>query len=233
MKFGIILSAGGASFFAAYDLLLQANKISSSDVLIITDRECGAEKAAYSRGIALHRVSFSSRRDFSAKVAKLFKQSNIDIGIMLHSKLVSIELFGALPLLNIHPAILPAFKGMDAVGQALTAQTPFIGATIHLTTDKIDDGDMVGQVVSPISRGISRELANKISFLQKTYLVTMVIDVLNQRYLSLRLDDGLVLMQWNRDVAFSCSANPLIQSTDVRILFDQLQLKNGLGGIIQ
>ena len=53
-------------------------------------------------------------------------------------------------LLNIHPSLLPSFKGMDAVGQALSAGVRISGCTVHLVSEELDAGPIVVQAAVPV-----------------------------------------------------------------------------------
>ena len=53
-------------------------------------------------------------------------------------------------MLNIHPALLPAFKGLDPHGQALAAGVKISGATVHFVTPDMDSGPIVVQAAVPV-----------------------------------------------------------------------------------
>jgi len=228
VKIGVICSAGGSSFFSAFDLLYKSGKVNPEDFFVVTDRVCGAKLGARSRCIPHENIPFTGKTQFSIDVANCFNNQGIDVGIMLYSRLVTKELFDVVPLLNIHPALLPGIKGMNAVEQALTAKVKFIGATIHLTTAKMDDGDIIGQVINPVREGVQKNEVNKTSFLQKTYLVAMVVDSILTGYLSLYVIKGVAKAKWNGEPSFSQTANPQIQSEDLRELFARFQKDNSL-----
>lgn len=57
-------------------------------------------------------------------------------------------------LVNIHPALLPSFKGMDAYGQALAAGVKYTGCTAHFVTPEMDAGPIIDQGVVEVRRGI-------------------------------------------------------------------------------
>lgn len=228
MKFGLICSAGGTSFFSAFDILLKAGKINKDDFYIITDRECLAEKNSYYRGISYKRIPFTNTKTFSKKVLDIFKKESIDIGILLFNRIVSPDLFNIFPLLNIHPSILPAFKGFNSISRQLKAKVPFVGSTVHIVNKKIDGGPIIGQIVLPVVRNINKKMALKISYLQKTYLILMIIDILLLRLMLIKKKKGEFIFKLRSNTKFSTSANPMIQSLDLLRLFSKFMKLNKL-----
>ena len=54
-------------------------------------------------------------------------------------------------MLNIHPSLLPAFKGRDVQARALAAGVKISGCTVHLVTADLDDGPIVAQAAVPVA----------------------------------------------------------------------------------
>lgn len=231
MRFAVICSAGGSAFFTAFDILLEAEKCVKENFIIITDRSCDAELEAARRGIEYKRIPFESKQQFSISVADFLIKQEITAILMLYSRLITSDLFLAFPTLNIHPALLPAFKGMNAVGQALDAGAKFMGATLHLTTEKMDDGTILAQVVSPIKNDMTRVQADRLSFLQKTYLILVTLDAVRLKLLNFH--SNLEVVNWHVEMEFTCSANPCIPSSELRNSFSKFQVSLGMSGAIK
>ena len=60
-------------------------------------------------------------------------------------------------IVNIHPALLPAFPGTNAVGQALAHGVKVTGVTVHLVDEKVDHGPIIQQAAVPVLAGDSHE----------------------------------------------------------------------------
>lgn len=60
-------------------------------------------------------------------------------------------------MLNIHPSLLPAFKGLDTHARALASGARFAGCTVHLVRPEMDDGPILGQAVVPVVAGDDAE----------------------------------------------------------------------------
>jgi phosphoribosylglycinamide formyltransferase-1 len=60
-------------------------------------------------------------------------------------------------VVNIHPALLPSFPGLDAIGQALAAGVETTGVTVHLVDEGVDTGPVIAQREVPVPAGVSRE----------------------------------------------------------------------------
>jgi len=59
-------------------------------------------------------------------------------------------------VINIHPALLPAFPGLDAIGQALAAEVETTGVTVHFVDEGVDTGPVIAQREVPVPAGIPR-----------------------------------------------------------------------------
>lgn len=60
-------------------------------------------------------------------------------------------------VVNIHPALLPAFPGLDAIGQALAAGVATTGVTVHFVDEGVDTGPVIAQREVPVPAGVARE----------------------------------------------------------------------------
>jgi len=172
MKIGVICSAGGSSF-------LEIAKICNHiDFFVITDRSCGVEHGCKDLGIPYHRIEESSNESFSQKAVEILKQQGeIDFVVMFFSRLVTNPILSTYNLLNIHPSLLPAFKGIGALKKAKDCNAKFFGATLHVANEYMDDGLIVAQVCQPLPYNASLDFLNKSSFIQKAILFLLAIDL--------------------------------------------------------
>lgn len=56
-------------------------------------------------------------------------------------------------IINVHPSLLPAFPGVDAVGQALRAGVQVTGVTVHFVDERVDHGAIIAQRAVPVHPG--------------------------------------------------------------------------------
>jgi phosphoribosylglycinamide formyltransferase-1 len=59
-------------------------------------------------------------------------------------------------VVNIHPALLPAFPGLDAIGQALDAEVEETGVSVHFVDEGVDTGPVIAQREVPVPAGVAR-----------------------------------------------------------------------------
>lgn len=114
---------------------------------------------------------FSSRENFDKKVSEEVEKSGAQIiclaGFMrLLSAWFVTRWFDC--LINIHPSLLPEFKGADAVGDAIKAKAKISGCTVHFVREEMDSGPIIKQAQVEVSQDDTKEsLAAKI--LQKEH----------------------------------------------------------------
>ena len=169
LRLGVMASGNGSNFEA----LVQA---SSSPLLpaqvvclVVNNPGCGAKARAERLKIAVtcldHR-RFASRDNLDGALVDHFQAAAVDLVVMAGwMRIVTSRLISAYPerLVNIHPSLLPSFRGVDAVGQALAAGVSLSGCTAHLVSEEVDSGRILVQAAVPVLASDSHDaLARRI-----------------------------------------------------------------------
>ncbi len=118
-----------------------------------------ARRLGIPTAIVDHKAS-SSREEHDAKVVEALKEAGVDVVCLAgYMRLLSPVFVRAFRdrILNIHPALLPAFPGLHVQQQALDAGVRFSGCTVHLVDEEVDHGPVVLQAVVPILPADSEE----------------------------------------------------------------------------
>jgi len=154
-KIGILISGRGSNF-EAIARNVQAGKIPAEIGVVISNKE-EAAGLAIARQMGLNAVCIPSkgkeREAFERELVAALRQYKVDLvclaGFMrvLTSHFIR-EFKGR--ILNIHPAILPSFPGVEAQKQALEYGVKFTGCTVHFVDEGVDTGPVVAQAVVPI-----------------------------------------------------------------------------------
>lgn len=155
-RLGILLSGRGSNFEALADAC-DAGRLPARVALVLSDRADAAGLAsAARRGIparAVLRADFPSKSAFEAALGDALEAAEVDLiclaGFMRILSPAFVERF-PMRILNVHPSLLPAFPGKDAVGQAIRAGVKVSGATIHFVDAGMDTGPVVAQEAVPV-----------------------------------------------------------------------------------
>lgn len=103
--------------------------------------------------VLLNHRDFESREALDRAIVKTLKHHNIEWLVMAGwMRIVTPVLLNAFPgrVLNIHPSLLPSFKGNRAVEQALAAGVKITGCTVHLVVPEVDSGEIIMQAAVPV-----------------------------------------------------------------------------------
>ena len=98
--------------------------------------------------IYLPKINNISRENYDNKIVSLLKSFDIDyIALAGYMRILTDNILDAYPnrIINIHPSLLPKFKGLNTYQRALDAQEKNHGATVHIVTNKLDDGPIIAQ----------------------------------------------------------------------------------------
>ncbi len=152
---GILLSGRGSNF-EAIARNVAAGKIPAKIALVVSNRE-NAPGLARARAMGLNTrfipLQGKDREAYDRDVVAALKEHQVDwVCLAGFMRVLSPYFVRAFPgrILNIHPALLPAFPGLDAQKQALEAGVKFSGCTVHLVDEGVDTGPIVCQAVVPV-----------------------------------------------------------------------------------
>src|SRR5215207_11109825 len=171
MRVGVVASSEGLVFremhraFRSWDV--------SFDV--VTDRACGIEAVSDSLGVSRQRIQEADREAFSRLAGQRFAEQGIEYVLLFFNRLVSADLYAALPTFNIHPSLLPAFPGFGALESAYRSGVRFVGGTLHLVTEEPDGGPIVAQTCAPVPPGCFTDCLAEISFVQRVCLAILSV----------------------------------------------------------
>lgn len=226
MRVGAICSAGGSAFFSSVDLLIKTRRYTSNNFLLVTDRYCAAEEECEARNILHKRIIQPDKTAFSADAAQWFLKNDCDLVLLFFSRLVTAELFHKLATFNIHPSLLPAYKGFNALGRAKNDDAKFLGATLHLVSAIADSGRIISQVICPVSHAMTEADFSKFSYIQKIYLSLDAVDLMDRGALAVCPQSESIL--WNGDARTTWTSSPALLSTDLINLFAEFQKTQNL-----
>lgn len=154
---GILLSGHGTNLQAIIDAV-EEGRLDASVRLVISNKANAyglvrAKKHGIPTAVIDHR-EFSSRETFDAELVRRLRGSGVELVVLAgFMRLLSPVLVGAFSnrIMNIHPALLPAFPGLHGQRQAVDYGVRFAGCTVHFVSEACDEGPIILQAVVPVS----------------------------------------------------------------------------------
>ena len=155
-RIAVLLSGRGSNFEALADSVAAGRIPNAQIAVVVSNRENapGLEKARQ-RGLEAVVIPSKGRQreEYDREVVALLEAKQIDLvclaGFMRLLSPYFVEHFRN-RILNIHPALLPAFPGLEAQKQALEWGVKVSGCTVHFVDENLDAGPIVAQAVVPI-----------------------------------------------------------------------------------
>lgn len=154
-----IFASGNGSNFTALVKAVKEKKIKAKFVVLVCDKpEAFVVKRAQKGKITVilvKREDFASRADFEAAIIQRLGNYKIDLialaGFMRMLSPGFVKLYRN-RIINIHPSLLPAFKGAHAIRDAIEAKVSFTGVTVHFVDNQMDHGPVILQKQIKIKR---------------------------------------------------------------------------------
>jgi len=170
----VVLISGRGSNLKAIAQAFASKKIKGKISLVISSKKnAQGLKIAQEFGIPaeFHDPSlFSSREEYDRHLIKRIKAENPDLVVLAGYMRVLSDLFVEVfegKLLNIHPSLIPAFKGLNAQKQAIDFGVKFSGCTVHFVTKELDAGPIIVQAIVPVEPDDTvQTLSEKILFFE-------------------------------------------------------------------
>jgi len=164
-RFGVLGSGKGSNFRALAEEW-RSGTLGATPVTVLSDMEtAGILPLGREFGIPTHYVNpgpYRTKMDPEAekKVVRLLREAKVDFVVLAgFMRVIKAPLLEAFPgrILNIHPSLLPEFRGLQAWRQALEAGVQEAGCTVHLVDAGVDTGRILGQSRVPVLSGDTAE----------------------------------------------------------------------------
>ena len=155
-KIGVLVSGRGSNFQAVADRIQKENLPIEIAVVISDSPEAYALKRAEKMGIphyAIARQDFVDKASFEAAIDKKLREAGVELVVLAgFMRILSGDFVNSWyhKIINIHPALLPAFTGLDAQGQALNYGVKIAGCTVHFVDAGMDTGPIIMQAAVPV-----------------------------------------------------------------------------------
>ena len=171
IRVAILISGRGSNMEALADNIEMDSHISIC--LVVANKQCAGIENATTRGIPtkiVNRSDFDSREDHDRAMSAVLDDVEPDYILMAGYMAILGAAFVAhfAPrILNIHPSLLPAYKGLDTHERVLADGAKRHGVSVHIVTELLDDGPIILQAALDIeAEDTARTLAGRILVLE-------------------------------------------------------------------
>ena len=145
MRLGVMCSGNGTNFEN-----IVTNPICNKHEVVLmihNTKKCGAIARAAKWGIPHVRIPHKDED----KMIEMFKVWNVDLIILAgYMRVIKNPSKFPAPIINVHPSLLPKYKGLHAVEQAMEAGEEVTGCTVHYVNEELDGGEIILQGKVPI-----------------------------------------------------------------------------------
>jgi phosphoribosylglycinamide formyltransferase-1 len=159
LRAAVLISGTGSNLKALINAI-ERGALNLDIVRVVSNREQAAgidhAKAANIPVSVISHTCFPDRQAHDAAVAQVLQQSQAELIVLAgYMRILSEEFTHQYSgrMINLHPSLLPLFKGLDTYNRALEAGVEETGASIHFVTAGLDSGPVISQVKIPILPG--------------------------------------------------------------------------------
>ena len=198
-RIGVLISGRGTNLQALIDA--QARGELGGEIVIVLSNKIKALGLERARNAdipteVVTKKLHSNREEFDKRVTQVLREYNVDIVVLAgYMRILGDEFIDSFQnrIINVHPSLLPSFKGVKAQWQAVDHGVKIAGCSTHFVTHEMDDGPIILQKSVPVFDDDTGEtLANRILPHEHTILVRSVRLLCEDR---LRIEDRRVIIK--------------------------------------
>ena len=214
LPLGILASGSGTNLQAIIDAIEDGRVPAEIRVVIGNRPGAVALERAAKHGLAteiIEHKAYKSREAFDTRVVEVLRERGVELVCLAgFDRLLSPVFIRAYPnaILNIHPALLPAFPGMHAQRQALEYGVRIAGCTVHLVDEKTDHGPIVIQAAVPVYSDDSVEALTDRILAEEHRIYPEAICLFAEG--SVRIDGRRVIIENEEPLADRALVNPAL-----------------------
>ncbi|ELS05371.1 phosphoribosylglycinamide formyltransferase, formyltetrahydrofolate-dependent [Xenococcus sp. PCC 7305] len=156
VKLGIMASGSGTNFEAVAQAIADKQLNAEIKVLIYNNPQAKVKSRAEKwqvPSVLINHREYRQREALDQKIVNTLQEYDVQWVVMAGwMRIVTKVLLDNFPdrIINIHPSLLPSFKGINAIEQAFRAQVKITGCTVHLVNLEVDSGQIIMQAAVPI-----------------------------------------------------------------------------------
>jgi phosphoribosylglycinamide formyltransferase-1 len=155
-KIGVVVSGRGSNLQSIIDHIAEG-KLNVEIAVVVSDhKEAFALERAAKAGIptaVVERKGCKDKAEFEDKIDAALREAGAEVVVLAGFMRILTGHFISRwehKIINIHPALLPSFKGLDAQGQAVDYGVKVAGCTVHFVDEGTDTGPIILQKVVPV-----------------------------------------------------------------------------------
>ena len=176
LKIGILASGKGTNFQELINLS-EKNLLDIDIKILITNKETECIERAVKANIPYKLIKendYPLKKLFEAEIINTLLKSEVELVVMAGwMKIVSSDFVSMFKnkIINIHPSLLPSYKGYKAIEEALSSGSKITGCSVHFVETEVDSGTLIMQAALPILEDDNIDsLSKKIQKLEHTIL---------------------------------------------------------------
>ncbi len=156
LKLGVLISGSGSNLQSIIDHIEQGVLPAQIKIVVSNKPEAYGLTRAKKHGIpcvVFNHQDFSSREDFDRELIRLLQATGVDLIVLAgFMRILTPSFLRAFEqkIINIHPALLPAFPGTHVQQKAIDYGVKFSGCSVHFVDEGVDTGPIIIQAVVPV-----------------------------------------------------------------------------------
>ena len=169
LNIAVLASGEGTNFQVLIDLFKNKELDININILISNKENAGCIKRAKKSNIPYVLIlenNYENKEKFEAEIIKILKESKIELIVMAGwMKIASENFVNSFKdrIINIHPSLLPSFKGKNPINDALKSKALITGCSVHFVDKEVDNGKLIIQAALSIKKNDNlSSLKNKI-----------------------------------------------------------------------